>query len=305
MSAASPLREHRLNFGGYSTRALIRPGHGPTVLFLHGFATSADAWRPLFAAMTPASAAPANLVALDLPGFGQGPLLTPHPAPMLPQMLAFASAAVMYCATDGPLWLVGHSLGGRTALAAAANPDSPIAGVIALAPAPLRLRRWLQLIAAERAVLPRVLPLLRLLPDRFMAQRFARGYRRSFHAPDAVDPEAIARMLDGCDAARVANLAQALHRIGGELGDTLDLSHLSAPVDLVWGDHDRLAPAAAAKAYRDRLPQARYHEISDCGHEIALEQPELVARLLAERLSTLDKKPKPRSAPSSSPPGNR
>lgn len=272
------------SFGAYATRARVRAGAGPTVLCLHGFSDNADGWQPLFAAL---AAFDVHLVALDLPGFGDGPPLVRHPAPLLPQICDFATAALGHYARRGPVILIGHSMGGRAALTAATRRPQDAAAVIALAPAPLRLRPWLRLVAAERRVLPVAARLVRHLPEQAVVARFVASYRQTFFDPQAVDPGVFERYAAYCDADRVARYLEDLHRISRELGEPLDLSALSMPVDLLWGRDDRLVPPQAAAEYRQRIPQARYLEIARCGHEIAQEKPGSVARVLRQRLAAL------------------
>jgi pimeloyl-ACP methyl ester carboxylesterase len=62
-----PLFEHRQEFAGFDTRVLELEGFGPPLLLLHGYADSADTWRPLLAAL---GRAERRAVAVDLPGFG-------------------------------------------------------------------------------------------------------------------------------------------------------------------------------------------------------------------------------------------
>ena len=298
-----------LRFGDYRTRAILRPGRGPTVLCLHGWSDSADAYRPLFRTLSDTDI---NFIALDCPGHGEGPRLLARPARVLPQMTDFVVAAIDHFshAQSGPslradraaghtanrhsnrhgpaqaqrpmqpLILLGHSLGGRTALAAAAERAECIAAVMALAPAPLRLRAWLRTVAAERWLIPRAAALLRLLPDTLARRQYLRGHRRTFYAPETVDADVFARFAQFCDARRMADYTSGLHRVGGELGDALDLRALHMPVDLVWGCDDRLVPPAAARAYQARLPQARLITLAQCGHNPAQEQTEVVARQL-------------------------
>ena len=49
---------------------------------------------------------------------------------------------------------------------------------------------------------------------------------------------------------------------------------------VVWGDQDRVVPRSAAQVYAAALPHARLEIIADCGHCVALEQPERLAALL-------------------------
>jgi pimeloyl-ACP methyl ester carboxylesterase len=283
---SSMIKTQSAHFGAYATRARVRAAEGPTVLCLHGFSDNADGWQPLFAAL---GTTRLNLVALDLPGFGDGPALQPRPAPLLPQACDFATAALAHYARRGPVILLGHSLGGRAALTAAARRPQDAAAVMALAPAPLRLRSWLRLVAAERHLLPVAARLVRHLPEQTVVARFVASYRSTFFDPDAVDPCVFAAYAAYCDGPRVARYLEDLHRIGGELGTAVDLQPLAMPVDLLWGREDRLVPPAAAGDYRRRIPHARYLEIAGCGHEIAQEKPGSVARVLRQRLALLNR----------------
>lgn len=275
------LQTQSAHFGAYSTRALVRAGPGPTLLMLHGFSDNADGWRPLFNALAPT---PFQFIALDMPGFGEGPALRPKPMALLPQVCDFATAALAHYSRRGPVIVLGHSLGGRAALTAAARRPGDAAAVVALAPAPLRLRPWLRLVAAERRLLPVAARLVRHLPEGAVVSQFLASYRRTFFDPRAVDPGVLARYAIYCDGPRVARYLEDLHRISGELGEPLDLSGLSMRVDLVWGREDPLVPPQAAAEYRRRIPQARYLEIRGCGHEVAQEKPASVARILREHL---------------------
>ncbi|MDB5987314.1 MAG: alpha/beta hydrolase [Nevskia sp.] len=278
------IESRTLRFAGYRTRAVLREGSGPTVLCLHGWSDSADAYRPLMQAL---SRTDAKLVALDFPGHGEGPRLAPRPQRVLPQMTAFALAAIDHYAAHAPLILLGHSLGGRTALAAAVQRQRQVAAVLALAPAPLRLRLWLRAVAAERWLIPRAARLLGLLPDAWARRRYLQGHRRTFFAPDMVDPQVFADFARYCDARRMAQYTAGLHRIGGELGESLELRALTMPVDLVWGRNDTLVPPAAARAYRAQIPHARYVELDNCGHNPAQEQTAWLAARLRELLASL------------------
>src|SRR5690606_7269741 len=91
-------------------------------------------------------------IAVDLPGFGAADCLAD--GPMLPQLDAFARAALDYAAqaSRGPrrrardVVVVGNSLGGCVALRAAERAPERVRRVVALAPAGLDMARWLTLI---------------------------------------------------------------------------------------------------------------------------------------------------------------
>jgi pimeloyl-ACP methyl ester carboxylesterase len=49
---------------------------------------------------------------------------------------------------------------------------------------------------------------------------------------------------------------------------------------IVWGDEDRLFPKTYAEAWRKAIPGARLETLKDCGHAVALEEPDaLVDRI--------------------------
>ncbi len=81
-------------------------GVGPTLLALHGALSSAVMWEPLFDAMPGV-----RFVAPDLPGHGKS-------AEALPDMHTQSTNAMIALvkATNAPVDLVGHSLGGTIAL---------------------------------------------------------------------------------------------------------------------------------------------------------------------------------------------
>src|SRR3954454_15327440 len=82
-----PLVEYELELGGYVTRALELEGKGPPLLFLHGFADSADTWRLTLDRLARARR---RALAVDMPGFGAAAPL--ERGAVLPQLDAFALA---------------------------------------------------------------------------------------------------------------------------------------------------------------------------------------------------------------------
>lgn len=95
------------------------------VVFVHGIRTSRTMWLSQQAFLTEQGI---HSVALDLPGHGStlGETFTIEAA------LATVDAAVRKAALDGPVLLVGHSMGGLLCLATAGSADPPpIAGVVA------------------------------------------------------------------------------------------------------------------------------------------------------------------------------
>src|SRR5881392_1373577 len=64
-TVAQPLFEYEERFGGFTTRVLELEGSGPPLVLLHGWADSADTWRPLLDRLGRIGR---RAIAVDLPG---------------------------------------------------------------------------------------------------------------------------------------------------------------------------------------------------------------------------------------------
>ncbi len=105
-------------------------GAGETLVLLHGIGSYRGAWDPV----VPALAAQFDVLAVDLPGFGESPPLPAGQEPT-PAALAAAVAGLLdELGIDRP-HVAGNSLGGWVALELAAQ--RPLASVALLSPAGL------------------------------------------------------------------------------------------------------------------------------------------------------------------------
>ena len=60
------------------------------------------------------------------------------------------------------------------------------------------------------------------------------------------------------------------------------LGAVRAPALVVWGDDDKVVPLSAGKRYVEVLPDAKLEIVKSCGHAIDMEQPEKLAKLVAD-----------------------
>ena len=60
------------------------------------------------------------------------------------------------------------------------------------------------------------------------------------------------------------------------------LGSVAAPALVVRGAEDEVVPADCAEQYAAALPDARLKTVADCGHAVALERPEALARLVLD-----------------------
>lgn len=239
-------------------------------LVLHGFAGHPEAWREVVAGLP----APGLVAAPFLPGHGPEPL--PSGWTSFEQVILGLADAVREISPDG--WrLAGYSLGARLALGLlVAAPkmwaESLLVGVNpGLASEPERAARRAE--DAARARLLRTdglaafvevwegMPLFgtqhALPPSRLAAQR---GWRL------AHDPERLAWSLEALGPGAMPDLWPALPRI-------------AQPVRLVVGERDSRFVDIAARAV-DLLPAGSLTVVPGVGHNVVLEAPEAVVRLL-------------------------
>ena len=100
--------------------------------------------------------------------------------------------------------------------------------------------------------------------------------------PDAVDAQATFKAM----ATRVGAETGALQAtaLAARREATSRLDALTMPILLLWGADDALVPLATGQALADRMPDATFEILPDCGHLPTLEKPADAARLLRQWL---------------------
>ena len=276
-----PIFEHTPKLAGIRTRALELEGDGPPLLLFHGYADSADTWRLLLDRLRKQGRA---AVALDLPGFGQAERLRPK-EPILPQFDAFLAAAVEHWSeATGSVVLTGNSLGGTATLRAAErDADGLVAGVVPVAPAGLDMPLWFAAIQGApvvRALLNSPVP----VPEAAVRQAVGTAYRvLAFAKPRGADGSIVnafaSHYKDRRDVARVLGTGRSLLP---ELTTPFQLERIRCPVLVIWGERDRMVFKTGADRISREIPDAGVELIPGCGHCPQIEEPDLLAGLLAE-----------------------
>ncbi len=104
-------------------------GEGPTVLFVHGLDSNAEVWTPVIDRLTDHTC-----VAIDLPGHGKSPA-SDDPVAYGRETLLDAFDDIIQ-GLDGPVGLVGHSLGGYLGMAYALTRPAALAGLVLVSTGP-------------------------------------------------------------------------------------------------------------------------------------------------------------------------
>lgn len=279
-ASSSRIRRERTSVAGVDTRSLSCQGSGRTAVLLHGWTDNADTWLDVLDRLA-LEERPA--IAYDLPGFGVAPPL--DDGPVLDQLTEFADAAVRRAAAVSGTDVVvcGSSLGGWVALRLAERESAPLAGVVLLGPAGIRMARLF--FAADR--IPAVAALIGLpapVPRAVVRGVSGRLFRRfGISRPDAVEDAVVDRYTRFMsDRATIAQRIGYAKRLRPELEHPFDPERIRVPVIAIWGDSDRLCPPGGAEELARMLPEARIEVVPGCGHLPQAECPDLVVEAIAE-----------------------
>ncbi len=231
-------------------------GGGPsTLVFLHYFAGSSRSWTHI----VPALSARHRCIAIDLPGFGNTLPLSNFSV----QAMADAIAAFTLSGDLRRYILIGHSMGGKIAMACSAAKPPGLVGVILVAPSPptpepMEEHERNRLLTSHR--------------DRASAEKTLQSITRF-----TLTKEDTAICID--DNLRTSALAWhwwlasgSRENIASKIGD------ISCPVLVLGGTLDPVIPPhVIVTEVTSRMPTARYIQVNGAGHLLPFEAPQQLA----------------------------
>ncbi len=240
----------------------------PPLVLVHGFAAAAGHWR----ANAPAFAAAGwRVYGVDLLGFGASaqPFLVQDNRTWAQQVLHLIEQCI-----QEPVVIVGHSLGALVGLTAAvARPElvkalvlAPLQDPALLKPQPRR-RPWQQfLMLLQRWLVPWRLILWLFSRTWLLAWGLKAAYQQH-HRLDQAILRLFARPCRRPGAARsLAGMTMGMGRRPPQETAPELLRRVTCPVLALWGQEDRLAPRAMAKAVVRLRPDLQLQVLEDCGH---------------------------------------
>ncbi|WP_328310903.1 alpha/beta hydrolase [Streptomyces sp. NBC_00442] len=203
-------------------------------------------------------------------------------------------------APEGPLVLVGHSMGGMTIMALADQyPElirDRVVGVAFVGTSSGRLGEVnyglpVAGVNAVRRVLPGVLKALGSQAElvergrRATADLFAGMIKRYSFSSKDVDP-AIARFAERMIESTPIDVVAEFYPAFSDHDKTAALAIFAeVPVLVLAGDRDLVTPSSHSEAIADLLPDAELVIVPDGGHLVMLEHPETVTDRLADLLA--------------------
>ncbi|MEV6394174.1 alpha/beta hydrolase [Streptomyces sp. NPDC051907] len=289
--------------GGPRRRRLFgRKAPAPvTVVFSHGYCLSQDSWHFQRAALRGL----VRTVHWDQRSHGRSARGAsqsgPDPVPVsIDQLGRDLKAVIDAAAPEGPLVLVGHSMGGMTVMALADQfPELVRERVVGVALVGTSCGKLGEVnyglpvagVNAVRRVLPGVLKALGSQAElvergrRATADLFAGLIKRYSFSSKDVDP-AVARfaerLIESTPIDVVAEFYPAF--VEHDKAEALEV-FLEVPALVLAGDRDLVTPSSHSEAIADILPDAELVIVPDGGHLVMLEHPEAVTDRLADLLA--------------------
>lgn len=239
-----------------------REGDGIPIVFLHGFGSDSISWRPVLSALRSRN----PTICVDLPSHGRSPALPVADV----RAIGVVVANALEEAGVNRAHMVGHSLGGATALALAEGGLIDIRSLALIAPAGLGP----EIDGAFITGFARATQMQSLEP----------WLRRLFADESFVTPAFVAATMQTRESpemrARQSALADLVFPNGTQASDFRQaLSRLAMPQKIIWGIQDQVIPWKHALAGPGK---AGLHLLPGVGHMAQLEAAGAVSEAIDE-----------------------
>jgi pimeloyl-ACP methyl ester carboxylesterase len=250
-------------------------GEGRPVILLHGFPVDGRLFESQLSAAEVGRIG-AQLIAVDMPGFGQTPL--PQPAPDVMTVADLAESVAALIAAEG--WekpvVGGVAIGGYVAIELAARHPELVGGLVLMGPKPApdspkvapQRESTAQLALRDGSVV-----VADTLHDKPLGPQADAAVKRQMHRMIAeADPRAIAALVRGI--ARRPDPAPVL-------------PSLEIPALVLAGEVDPFSPLEDVKRVAELMPNAELVVLKGIGHMAPVEAPTAVSRALAAFVESL------------------
>lgn len=261
-----PHRAEWLSVDGVRFRS-VRAGSGPTTLVLiHGYGESLTTWRSVFDRLAETH----RVIALDVPGAGGSD--KPDSSYSLPALTQRLSRFLDLW-TEGPVVIVGHSMGGEMAASLALARADRIERVILIAPAGYRI--------GLGGIMETMNPGRARTIGKYLALR---SFITPIHDPGWLyEPNSMARY----DLTEDAAYSRAATRVLEEF-DFMALrdrfKDITQPTLLIWGGLDPVVPFSVGDTLSRTIPCVEFLPLPKAFHRPQAEVPDTVVSAITRFL---------------------
>ena len=235
-------------------------GEGRPIVLLHGWGTSGDSLSGIAKALEDRF----RVYAIDLPGFGWT-----SPPSAVWGMRDYASHidAFMGSAKIPSASVLGHSFGGRIALALAAQDPHRVRSLVLVASAGIRPRRGpaysLKVLAAKLGKRLFSFPMWGGLGERLVS--------------------AISQRVGSRDYRNAGPMRSTLVKVVNEDVRGM-LSSIRAPTLIIWGDRDQEVPRSSMEIMAGAIKGSQLEVLEGAGHFPFVDRPDTFGRLVRDFL---------------------
>ena len=267
----------------------LRSGSGKPLLLIHGLGGSARSWSTIWKPL----AARRDLIAVDLPGFGDTPPLAGETS-----IRSLCDAVTAFIDAKGlrGIDVVGSSMGARLVLELARR-GGVVGSVVSLDPGGF-WRGWERHAFFSSLWLSiRAVRLLQPLMPAISRSKVARSMllAQFSRRPWALDPAVVLEEMRSY--ARAPAFDELLHQLAyGEEQEGAAGGSIEAPLVIGWGRNDRVCFTNQAKRAVAMFPDARLHWFERCGHFPHWDKPQETVRLILDT-SARQIEPSPTAVP--------
>jgi pimeloyl-ACP methyl ester carboxylesterase len=254
-----------------STLSFSRQGSGPPLLLLHGAGSSRRAWSTV----TRRLAQRYDVLAPDLPGFGESPALW-DTAPDVPALADAVASWLKKIGVERP-HIVGNSLGGGVAIELWMRRAAQSVTVLS----PIGFWSSAEYIYAQQVIkhayslANQLRPLMPLIIKSTAASALTGlFYARASQLETEYLVHAIEDMLDSAPALFETVDATRRYQVGSY--------QTEIPLTIAWGAEDRLLIGPQHQRARSTIFGARHLLLPGCGHVCMADDPTLVIRTINE-----------------------
>jgi pimeloyl-ACP methyl ester carboxylesterase len=259
----------------------IRRGAGKPLLLLHGIGGSWRSWQTIIEDL----AAEREVIAVDLPGFGNTP---PLAGPVTIGTLADAVTAFLHGQNLIGIDAVGSSMGARLVLELARR-GGVLGAVVSLDPGGFwqgwEIPVFYHSVAVSTKLVRALQPAMPFLTGN-AATRTALFAQFSAHPWRVPAHVALDEMRS---FAHAPSFDELLHNLAyGEVQQGAPAGSIKAPLVIGWGRQDRVCIPRQAPRALEKFSDARLYWFENCGHFPQWDQPAETVRLILAATAGLD-----------------